>query len=719
MKIFLLEDDPIWQKIIRDDLEEAGHEVVCWSCVSGAAEAAVAGGFGLLVIDIILPYEEDAVGIECKDGGVRVLESLARQGVRLPTVFVSIEGYEGNRRRIEALGLGASMYFRKPYDEEAFLRALKRIESAATGRDSISYSEPEADSRKKTSAITEETGKGHWINAELNDHNANNPLQMGEAYALAFSIDKEPDNSAGWLAERGGAVLVGVDFFGSAARMITFTIHLSTDDFEIHSGPQKLLVSHSGKSKGKAFFNIEPKHVGDGKINALFLKEGNLIQRLKLKFHTVASAAGVLSAEQARSVADQTSALLVETEGRCLAVAYDAQSRDVTLTIEKAGNEFKIFFIAHVHATASLSITSHELSGMVSHMHKEFRDIVRFKAKNTHIYQVGIDIPKEVSLVTLGNMARAGYRLYQKIFYGPSADAQVRLMGDKLREMARKTKLRIQVSSRQFVVPWGLLYVADDYDPNNIDPEMFLGLKHIIEYIPFQSGIQVTDGIIDASHGLRIGFNVDPGIDGRMGLPLVHDQLAYWREKERGGGVQVAVRESREQLLRALADPNTPDQIFYLFCHAASRTLDEHGGPDASCFILGGEPLTLEELNLRGAPRQIMCGTPLVFINACESAELSPLFYDGFVPFFMSKGGRGVIGTKCEIPALFAAEWARRLFDRFLAGEHLGQIFLDLRREFYYKHNNLLGLFYAMYCNGDTRVVHGTEKNQRSLERTE
>lgn len=80
------------------------------------------------------------------------------------------------------------------------------------------------------------------------------------------------------------------------------------------------------------------------------------------------------------------------------------------------------------------------------------------------------------------------------------------------------------------------------------------------------------------------------------------------------------------------------------------------------------------------------------------------MFYDGFVPYFMKKGARGVIGTECPTPALFAREWAVRFFDRFLAGEPLGQILLALRREFYYRHNNLLGLLYALYCDGDTRI---------------
>jgi hypothetical protein len=93
-----------------------------------------------------------------------------------------------------------------------------------------------------------------------------------------------------------------------------------------------------------------------------------------------------------------------------------------------------------------------------------------------------------------------------------------------------------------------------------------------------------------------------------------------------------------------------------------------------------------------------------VFINACESAELSPSFYDGFVPYFMAKGARGVIGTECRTPALFAATWAERFFDHFLDGAPIGEIFLDLRREFLEKHRNPLGLMYAVHCDGDTLI---------------
>jgi len=51
-----------------------------------------------------------------------------------------------------------------------------------------------------------------------------------------------------------------------------------------------------------------------------------------------------------------------------------------------------------------------------------------------------------------------------------------------------------------------------------------------------------------------------------------------------------------------------------------------------------------------------------------------------------------------------ALDWAGKFFDAFLAGKPLGQIFLDLRRDYFYAHNNILGLLYAVYCDADTRI---------------
>jgi hypothetical protein len=157
-------------------------------------------------------------------------------------------------------------------------------------------------------------------------------------------------------------------------------------------------------------------------------------------------------------------------------------------------------------------------------------------------------------------------------------------------------------------------------------------------------------------------------------------------------------------VVKALADGTTDDQILYFYCHAESADLAHTGGPDTSCLVMTDGRITLGDLSLDAPTSTQLKGNPLVFINACESAELSPSFYDGFVPYFLAKGARGVVGTECKTPALFAVAWAQRFFDRFLDGAPLGEIFLDLRREFLEDHGNPLGLMYAVHCDGDTLI---------------
>ncbi|MBW2737895.1 MAG: hypothetical protein JRE64_03390 [Deltaproteobacteria bacterium] len=133
MKIFLLEDDPIYEDIIKGDLEQRGHKVDTWGCVDGADKKIMEGNYDLLVIDIMIPQFENEPGKEVRDGGIRVLESLSKQGYLLPvTLFCSVSGYEENEDRIRKLKLNNNIqdikiYFRKPYLSDELLPTVQRL----------------------------------------------------------------------------------------------------------------------------------------------------------------------------------------------------------------------------------------------------------------------------------------------------------------------------------------------------------------------------------------------------------------------------------------------------------------------------------------------------------------------------------------------------------------------------------------------------------------
>ena len=53
-----------------------------------------------------------------------------------------------------------------------------------------------------------------------------------------------------------------------------------------------------------------------------------------------------------------------------------------------------------------------------------------------------------------------------------------------------------------------------------------------------------------------------------------------------------------------------------------------------------------------------LLSTPLVLLNMCESAQVTPSLSDSFVQFFLDRGAPCVIGTECPMTVTFAHPFA-------------------------------------------------------------
>jgi len=80
-----------------------------------------------------------------------------------------------------------------------------------------------------------------------------------------------------------------------------------------------------------------------------------------------------------------------------------------------------------------------------------------------------------------------------------------------------------------------------------------------------------------------------------------------------------------------------------------------------------------------------------------------PSLSDGFVPFFIRRGARAVLGTECSMNTVFADEFARNFLTCFFAGKAAGEILLGLRR-YYLKQGNPLALAYTLYGEADLQL---------------
>ena len=527
-----------------------------------------------------------------------------------------------------------------------------------------------------------------WVNVALEDHPRDHAMQARSWYTLAFDVDV-----AQHAESIATAAFADRSLFAEGVEETAVTVQLDSADFDISDPIRTLRVPRAGKSRNKARFDVSPRHDGPSTITATLHKDGNFLQNIVITF--------TVGGEQAVPIE-------ATARGRPPSAASVLKPRDIGISLAPANGGYDCVVWGEVAGRARLPLQPAHLAAAIDAMRHDLMKVVMHQdAAGDYVFQTGIDIPAPDRDFALTTMARAGALLFQKVFFGPGAGADAKTVGTYLREAASDPakRLKLQVVAETAPIPWGLLYVGDAAAGAKLDWDLFVGMRHVVEEIPLQTTLAVADSAIASEPRLAISVNVNSGIDAQLGVTVVADQQAYWSQAQaRRPRVGLTSRATRADVLGALGNTATDDQIVYFYCHAETAGLADPGGPDASALVLSDAKISLGELALDAPTSTPLRGKPLVFINACESAELSPAFYDGFVPYFMAKGARGVVGTQCKTPALFAAEWARRFFDRFLDGAALGDVFLDLRREFLASHGNPLGLLYAVHCDGDTRV---------------
>lgn len=514
--------------------------------------------------------------------------------------------------------------------------------------------------------------------------------RVGQEYHLGISVTGELHGATAVADFEGEEALLDSD---PTAESFALTVQVDTEDFEVR-GPtsQPLTLPRTGASD-LVDFDVVPLHAGTCSLTGTVHLDGNFVSQLQLDM----------------PVEDPTDTDVTMTStGRPPDSAATLEPRDITLILEPApGGGYTCTSVGSISSRVRLPITREELELATGAVQQAMLDVVlSVDAQGRKPFASEITIPEDMATKALHSLARAGARLFQQLFNHPGAGADVTRVGEWLRQQATddKVRLTVQVVAHDVPVPWALLYLGPVAEGSELSWDRFLGARHVIEQIPFQMSLSVPDQRILSSPILSVGVNANRDIDAQFGVTLVADHLKHWTDlRDQRRTMSLLQRSTRASVVAALGDAATADQIQYFYCHATSKGKD--GNPDGAVIQMGRhDEVTLSDLNL-DAPQTVQLEShPLVFINACESGDLSPLFYAGFVPYFMAKGARGVIGTECRTPALFAVRFAEAFFDRLLDGQSVGDSVHESRRAFLEQHRNPLGLLYAVHCDADTRV---------------
>jgi hypothetical protein len=334
----------------------------------------------------------------------------------------------------------------------------------------------------------------------------------------------------------------------------------------------------------------------------------------------------------------------------------------------------------------------------------------------------------------LASLAELGYALYTKIVTAEDSDFE-----NKLQRALGASGSTIQVSatkSAQYVFPWALVYdqplvvgqlslcpqFAMDLqtassvhlslanavclakgcphreDVSIVCPSGFWGFKHLIEQPLSVASKPNAQGSAD----VVLDLNVGPGGMAMPALMAISRQLeqvaAHAAELRKPSSFQFLVKDTKAEVGLYMKDAALAGMhLIYFYCH---------GGRERSRTWLGiGSKERLVPSDLHAWKIDWTGVTPLVFINGCHTADLTPDDLLNFNQVFGHCRAAGVIGTEIDMPEGLARDFARGFFEKFGNGSTVGEA-LQHQRLSLLERCNLLGLAYTAYCSSSLRLVH-------------
>ncbi|MDZ4716952.1 MAG: CHAT domain-containing protein [Roseiflexaceae bacterium] len=552
----------------------------------------------------------------------------------------------------------------------------------------------------------------YWLNALDEQGNGTpltptTPLQKGRVYELKINLAKPNDRS---FAQSSAA---GVDEaeagMAPEREFYDILIVLSTSDFTLYGSTEQTLTvwrgSFSKNAVSFAFESVNDLKDGNGTISAHFFIDGRCFQEIQFNLR-VGGKASRDPALTINEIRGKSLASIMRQAANAVAPAADSSPINLVIIKEAAGYKFILGGAGVTRATLNLSEA--QIAEQIGKARNTLLQIVDTLANGEAIYQSEVtNIPEAVHKSSLKALAAQGFLLFQRLFYGAGMGPDAKAMGDLLKKISKERKLHIEIIAERFIFPWSILFVGDPRAAT-IDPQDFWGFRHVIEYMPEFSVATPVNFAPEIRVGAKLPmtFVANTHIDDQLlqnSYPaVIAPQMTFFNKLDT---VDVQQITTTDEFFTLLSNPDAPPLI-YINCHAVSNQVGEKGGVYDSMLQLTDKTISIDDLDLFAPPFDGgLKNGPLVFINACQSAELSPYMYAGLVPAMIQRGARGVIGTEVNTPALFAAEFAQTFIERFSKGNTpIGQLLLDLRTEYLTTKNNIMPLLYALYSSGELVV---------------
>jgi CHAT domain len=306
-------------------------------------------------------------------------------------------------------------------------------------------------------------------------------------------------------------------------------------------------------------------------------------------------------------------------------------------------------------------------------------------------------------------LASDGYSLFDACF---AAGTQLRSLLEELPPGSRIDFMWNAQGGAGLIshVPWALMYTkpVDVTGSSTPDPLNFLGLRFRIGSFSWPvSNASVAIGGLDSTWSLWLMYWGDK--DGDEVAREAQWQAAQFKTWTQLKFLPAAATDRKREVVLALDQPQpAPAGILYMYCHCSVGTGAE------PCLRFGNTSRDEDILRRVDLSQKALKDAPLVFANACTTAQADPHMSSELEQRFFNRGIRAFIGTETKIPVVLASRFAW-LFFQFLyrradpeplcAGEALTQTRMFLWTQY----RNLGGLFYSITNQYDLYLASSQE----------
>lgn len=287
---------------------------------------------------------------------------------------------------------------------------------------------------------------------------------------------------------------------------------------------------------------------------------------------------------------------------------------------------------------------------------------------------------------------QAAVTVGSKLYHLLSEDPVFQKMFERIEELPFGA--RIAVITDSVVFPWEMLYpltYIDGYPPENYQPPRFWGNRFVIESLLIVTSTaeklpsnRQQAGQFHVTMGLNDSIDQEKTWQGRNLLPVKLQKDFFDQSLAPRGKYAVGY----DQVVAAFRDQAANPSLIYFFCHGTADILEFEKSKQFTAFHVTGPPFA---------------NWPLVFVNACDAGNISPVSFLSFRKEFRKRRSAGLVAPSFPVPTLFAAVFARTFIERYADRIPVGQILFDLRRDLL-ADNNPLGLWYSLQCPLDLKA---------------